>query len=159
MSELGPFKLVNSTKENELEFTDTEVLKGEVYYMVRAVALEESNTGSFFNLSRGVIKSVVTVGVEDSKENVLYIECTPNPVSSEATLSINMPQAANASIEIADLNGNKVKDLYTGRLAAGLHRLSWNTADNMLRKVSPGIYIVRMKTDKSSKTLKIVVIP
>jgi hypothetical protein len=50
----GPFTRLNTELVTEVSYTDPDPLVGESTYMVRAVRLEESASGTYYNASQGV---------------------------------------------------------------------------------------------------------
>jgi len=56
----GPFTRLNSTLVTGLTYTDTGVAGGTYAYMVRAVKLESTPSGSYQNPSQGIVKTVTT---------------------------------------------------------------------------------------------------
>lgn len=57
-----PFYRVNKNPVNQLAYIDSCVVAGEYTYMVRAVALETSASGSYFNLSQGLQNDITVTG-------------------------------------------------------------------------------------------------
>jgi len=53
----GIFEKIKTTTANETSFTDSAPAEGVNYYMVRALKLEVSNSGSYKNLSQGIFGS------------------------------------------------------------------------------------------------------
>ncbi len=68
----------------------------------------------------------------------------PNPVQDRVWLDFALPFAAQARIEVLDIQGRRVGRLADGRFEAGRHRLEWRTA-GPAGEVSPGLYFVRLE--------------
>ena len=84
------------------------------------------------------------VGINDNLLSALNFQLYPNPTSNNLSIS-NIPN--NASIEIIDLNGHKI---YTTQSVGSEMTISD-------AKLSPGIYLVRVTSDKGIGTQRLVV--
>jgi hypothetical protein len=71
-SATGPFVRLTSSLLAGTAYTDTNALSGTYTYMVRAVKLETAGSGSYFNPSQGIFK---TLSVNTSSSN-----CLPGPL-------------------------------------------------------------------------------
>lgn len=56
--------------------------------------------------------------VSDEIENVLSLEATPNTFETETTLDVKVFSPANTTINLVDVNGVAVQNIYTGTLTA-----------------------------------------
>jgi len=52
------------------------------------------------------------------------VECYPNPIKQDASIVLHVEQDGRISMGIYDLTGRKLKDVLTGEISAGDHRLS-----------------------------------
>ena len=102
-------------------------------------------------------KSDLPVSSMENKEE-LVLQITPNPVSSQATLTfaVNHPEAASqrATLSIYALTGKKVKTLHRGRTAS-------NSPQNIgydVSKLPAGIYLVELSTSNGKKITKRLVV-
>jgi len=66
----------------------------------------------------------------------VVLEAAPNPFNPETVLNFQLPEETNVTLRIYDLQGNAVARLFSGRLAAGIHGLTWNGAHH-----PSGIYL------------------
>lgn len=80
----------------------------------------------------------------------------PNPFNPETTIAFALATASNAQLSVYNLKGQKVADLHNGFLPAGEHRKVWNGRDNRGISVSSGIYLIRLSTQDSSFTRKMM---
>jgi hypothetical protein len=82
---------------------------------------------------------------------------TPNPTSSTARISFELPRAGRAILDVVDLSGRRVARLWEGNAAAGAHELQWG------EHAAPGVYFVKLgfvsengeKIDESRKIVRI----
>lgn len=68
----------------------------------------------------------------------------PNPFNPETTVLYNLPTTSRVRIDIFNINGRLVKELFAGKMGAGRHKLSWSGADRFNRLVASGIYVIQL---------------
>jgi len=73
----------------------------------------------------------------------------PNPFNSSTTISFTLPERGNVSIQVFNALGQKVENIFDGRLEAGKKEILWKPSN-----LSGGMYLVKMNTPWGSKTLK-----
>ena len=73
------------------------------------------------------------------------IRRAPNPLSASTTISFQLSETAETSLDIYDASGRQVRSLVSGDLAAGAHSFEWNgtRADGV--KVPSGVYYYRLR--------------
>jgi len=69
----------------------------------------------------------------------------PNPFNPGTEIPFALPERAQVTLQIFDLNGRLVTTLVNGTLDAGYHRVTWNGKDQGGNNVSSGIYIYQLK--------------
>lgn len=77
----------------------------------------------------------------------------PNPFNPSVTIQIDLPRESEGRVEIADLLGRKVEELFSGNLQPGRHRWKWQAA-----RAASGIYLARVVTGAGSKTIRLVLL-
>lgn len=80
----------------------------------------------------------------------------PNPFNPETTISYNLREAGEVTLDIYNLKGQKVKTLVNERQNAGSYSIVWNGKDDGNRNVSSGVYFYRMRNGKFSSTKKMI---
>ena len=75
----------------------------------------------------------------------------PNPFNNATQIQYQLPNAAEVDLEIVNLRGQKIADLFSGTKAAGTHRISWQPAG-----LSQGIYYLRLQVEGQLFTRKLV---
>lgn len=73
----------------------------------------------------------------------VQLKCFPNPFTSEITIEIQDPTDTNLSVEIYNLSGQRVKNLFKG-IAGSYITLKWNGTNNEGQSVSPGVYLCKV---------------
>ena len=65
----------------------------------------------------------------------------PNPFNPSTTISFEMHEAGEASLDIFNIRGELVTTLAQGRIQPGSYQLTWNGRDNQGQLVATGNYI------------------
>jgi PKD repeat protein len=92
------------------------------------------------------------VGVMEQSA-VSTFDMYPNPAQDNTMIEFNLEQNDNVTIEMMDMSGKVVENIYSGSLATGNHRFPVNTAE-----LSSGIYLVRLMTGEGNYlTRKLIV--
>lgn len=73
----------------------------------------------------------------------------PNPFNPSTTISFSLPQSGYVAVDVYNVTGQKVANLYEGIMDRGEKRLFWK-ADNL----AGGIYFIHISTPNGSKTVK-----
>ncbi len=158
-SKYGPFKKINKDYIQGNSYIDTITGDKEVFYMVRTSIRQFTNSGMFFNQSRGIIKSVIITGVDDKYQEKIEVSVSPNPASNNIDIQLNSPFVQNVSLEIYDLQGRKIKSIYNGQLISGRHQFAWNLINEAHQPIPGGIYLLKTTCELGSDIQKIVIIP
>lgn len=80
----------------------------------------------------------------------------PNPFNPETTISFDMPKAGNARLDVFNVKGQLVKNLFNGNAPYGKTNLVWNGTDNSGQNVPSGLYFYRLNTNGRSETRKMM---
>ncbi|MCP4632413.1 MAG: T9SS type A sorting domain-containing protein, partial [candidate division Zixibacteria bacterium] len=77
----------------------------------------------------------------------------PNPFNAQTNIQFNLAIAGNVKLDIYNILGQKVDNLFDVHLDSGHHSVMWDA-----EKFSSGIYYYQMTTDKTSLTKKMILI-
>jgi hypothetical protein len=80
----------------------------------------------------------------------------PNPFNPETTISYEMLQNGEVTINVYNLKGQKVKTLVNDTKAAGEHTVVWNGKDDSGNNVSSGVYFYKMQAGRYTSTKKMI---
>jgi hypothetical protein len=69
----------------------------------------------------------------------------PNPFNPGTTISFSCPQPSEVTLTIYDLQGQRVRQLVRGEMAAGQHKTYWNGQDEQGKVVAAGIYFYQIE--------------
>ena len=155
----GNFKLLTPAIQTDASLSDTTAVLGKSYtYMIRAAALRQSMTGSFYDVSDSIsIVATPPVGVNEMPTLVSSLECTPMPAVQFADIQFTNEQNSELHLEITDLTGTPVATLGSGNYPSGSHSIRWNLMNSAGQHVSAGVYLLTISREKQMQTIKIVV--
>ncbi len=156
----GVYTKINSDLiKVQRKFIDTNLYEGSLYYMVKAVKLQQTNSGSFYNTSSGLRKLILATSVKDNKDFTFEFSCSPNPAKEFVNISLTLESNSPVNLSIFDVTGNLVKNIITRDLGAGSQELVWNLTDSRDTKVSSGIYLIKLVHGEQVHVQKVVVMP
>ena len=135
-----------------------------------------STHGSQYNIDGVVVHDPSTINLTsyhwtfDSTTNILTIlgdslgvnnlgsasleleQNSPNPFSSQTTITFTIPEAAHISLRISDEVGKEIATVYEGTLEAGKHSMVFNASN-----LPHGVYFYRLSTPSGSLIKQMVV--
>ena len=154
----GPYTLISNRRIKKLSYVDSWAQDGINYYMVRAVKLDSSASGTYYNLSTGIFGSQsyldtfstpapLAPAVADEQEENAAFAVYPNPASGQVTVELTT-EFSNSAYHVSDAQG---KVLASGKVAGS--KLLLNTS-----AISNGIYFITFANSKKVHTEKIVIV-
>ncbi|MDP8322895.1 MAG: T9SS type A sorting domain-containing protein [Candidatus Stygibacter australis] len=93
-----------------------------------------------------------------TQNSKLKIQNYPNPFNPETQITFNLPEAEHVNLSVYNLKGQLVKLLADEVLPTGNNSLIWDGKNETSRKVSSGIYLLRLKSNNETTTKKIMLI-
>ena len=117
--------------------------------VVVRVSNPESGTPSDVSDQLFTISSIVS-SVPTKQSNLISTDFAlapnyPNPFNLGTRIDFSVPQAANVSLRLFDLQGRLVQALQEGQLAAGVYSVTWDGKDRRGKVVPSGIYIYAIR--------------
>ncbi|TKJ41333.1 hypothetical protein CEE36_08435 [candidate division TA06 bacterium B3_TA06] len=80
-------------------------------------------------------------------------QLTPEPV-----ITYTLPSSSPISLKVYDVTGQLVRTLVSDSQDAGTHTVTWDGTDDAGRKLSAGLYFIRITTPRFSRFAKVVMI-
>ena len=81
----------------------------------------------------------------------------PNPFNPATTIPLSVPNGAETvDVAIYNLLGQLVRQVWSGPLAAGEHRLTWDGRDDKGQPVASGAYLYQLRVGEQLRTRKMV---
>jgi len=155
----------------DTSFEDINPINGNNVYMVRALKLENTGSGSYYNLSQGSIDSLAIVVTNIENVNNLpefknrLNQNYPNPFhlskmkrSPETTISYSISKNTDVNLSVYNIAGQKIQTLFSGEKTKGEWKATWDGRDNKGNEVSSGIYFYKLSAKDFSLTGKMLLI-
>ncbi len=80
----------------------------------------------------------------------------PNPFKDQTRICLKLDESAPASLKVYNIRGQMVKTLCNTDLPKGDSYLDWDGSDEQGKPCASGVYILRAKANKKSKTIKVL---
>jgi hypothetical protein len=108
-----------------------------------------SNQKEVLNAEKFSMQYLGPLAVNDVNKNSLKANVYPNPATlqSNITTSFTLKNDATVTMEILNTMGQVISVPYSSFEIAGAHSITWKPA-YQLSQVQPGVYFVRLKTNK-----------
>jgi hypothetical protein len=82
----------------------------------------------------------------------------PNPFTQDTRVSFALPSATSVLLDVYNVEGRLVRNLYDGVAPAGRHSVDWDGRDSAGKRVSSGVYFYRIVTDTDQAERKMVIL-
>ena len=150
------FTRLSTDPVQDTTYTDSAPVAGMDLYMVRAVKLETSASGTYFNLSPGAIDSIeVSAGV-DRRAQSISLANAPNPSAGATRISYRLASPGHVLLRIYDVAGRLVREIDEGEREAGGHYLDWDGRDAGGKQVASGVYFLSLDAGPAALSTKMV---
>jgi len=73
----------------------------------------------------------------------------PNPFNPTTTINFDLPENEIIDLKIYNINGQLVRDLFSGRQVAGSHKVVWNGTNDSGLAVASGVYLLVIDGSKN----------
>jgi hypothetical protein len=124
-----------------------ETAPDQTYWSVEVV--DTIHTIRFGTHGRGIWDFAIDTkvsGVEspagDNRSTAIRVAVAPNPVRSDATVTVDVSRPTAARIRIYDIEGRIVRELHDGELEEGTSRFTWNGLSSAGYALPSGKYLV-----------------
>jgi hypothetical protein len=98
--------------------------------------------------------TVHDVGLKETDNSgIARITVYPNPANGFSNISYNLKEAKCITVELIDMNGNSVKELYSRKQSPGRHSQILNFQD-----VTAGVYFIRLSVDQQKVSQKLITV-
>jgi flagellar hook assembly protein FlgD len=77
----------------------------------------------------------------------------PNPFISATNIQYQIPVMCDVLITVYNLSGQKIKTLVDEKQLTGRHVTHWDATDQQGKIISPGVYLLTMKTKDFTKSI------
>lgn len=130
------------TMITKLTFKDSLVNDGTLEYMVKTLATRQLASGTYHEMGKGRVASVITTDVAEGNSNTSFdVAIGPNPASNSVNVDLLIAQESPVSVYVADITGSIVRQQDFDMLAGGSHSIGFDVSD-----LSAGGYQIIVKT-------------
>ena len=108
-----------------------------------------------------LVKDIITNVREtnyNTPESFQLTNTFPNPFRENTTISFSLSKPDFINLSIFDVTGREVKNMITGNVNAGEHKISWDGLNSYGSKLPSGIYYYRISTSGFTKTKKMILL-
>jgi hypothetical protein len=126
-------------------------------YTCKILMKDRFNNNNLVPVTMHVLDTTTIIGTVNADVNA-FISCYPNPFSSFIRLDYQITKEARVTAEIFNMNGNKVKRLFSKIHPGGRYQAVWDGTGTNGSPVAPGVYYCRMQVGDQVSTVKIVLI-
>jgi glucose/arabinose dehydrogenase len=105
--------------------------------------------GRIYRLAKSV--STILPGEKPKEYNIFFNY--PNPLNSSTTIIADIKEPGKINIEVFNIEGEKITDIYSGNVEAGRYTYFWDGSG-----FPPGVYIYRLTAGKFSLAKKMALL-
>ena len=138
----------DSSKFNTTRMKPTYSYKANIAHIVTFTALSTNGCSS-----ASMDTTSVSTGLETEVMGISGIKINPNPFKESTTISYQLENAVNVTLEVYDMTGRKVARLASGNELAGSHSV---TFDPTVYNVKAGVYMLRIFAGESLQSKQII---
>ncbi len=91
--------------------------------------------------------------VVDLPHQFTFLQNYPNPFNPSTTIRYALPEQSDVRIEIYNILGQRVAEIFSGNLSAGYHTVTWQADD-----YPSGVYFARLEAGTRSESVKMVLL-
>jgi hypothetical protein len=137
-------------------FRDAERPPGSTRYLVAYTAVtDDAGDGE---IRRRVLEGPVVAGSVAGVPALLLSAPYPNPARGPVTLTLALAGPGAVAVTVYDVSGRAQRQLWSGALPAGPHRLAWDGRDDQGRRVASGIYFVGARSPLGETSARLVLL-
>ncbi len=135
-----------------------------IYLEDQIFSYNYASSFTFIPPSPGTYSGIIKVSNRpDSAEDIILAPVTrisiyPNPFNPSTTIAFSTKVTREVELSLYNLKGQKVRNLFQGKLNSGDHKLIWDGKDNDGRTVSSGIYFAKIQAGSSTQIRKMLLL-
>ena len=108
--------------------------------------------GTKVEFANGRLTGIDDLELPQLPVRTILVKGYPNPFNGRITLEILLPQSGRYSLNIYNINGQKIRQLGSGFLRAGTHRFSWQASG----RTSSGLYFLVVRGMNQLQKFKMI---
>ena len=96
----------------------------------------------------------IFTGLETNERATSSFRTYPNPTSSQINVDYSLNDKSDVDLTVYNIKGDLIKLIDFGSMSEGTHTFQLDLSQNNL---SPGIYVVHLRTNSSVQTNKVII--
>ncbi len=110
------------------------------------------------------MKGTVTVlaangtGVPGSRSDASRLLASPNPARDETAVAFRLDTRSAIRVDVYDLTGRRIRELFHGTLSAGEQSVRWDGRDAATAAVPSGVYVIRLEMPRGSTSARVTLL-
>ena len=125
---------------------------------ILSMSLMASGTPSLTITSAGAGSGLTSVDDTPQASSLSLQSPSPNPFNPRTEIAYEVRRDGAFSLQIFDVRGQLVRDLFTGYRSAGQYRETWDGLDDMGQHVASGTYLFQLSGHEGRQSRKAVLI-
>ncbi len=94
----------------------------------------------------------------DRSLNALALRVNSNPVRNTASFAITVPASSSATLEVFSPSGRRVRSFPVPAIGPNGADYAWDLLDRSGRRITSGVYFVRLATERNAIVRKVIVV-
>lgn len=141
----------NSNSSKNYSFVDENPPGGDLQYRLKQIDLD--GTSKYFSSVAMVHNTFTEVNEKKFPTEFILQQNYPNPFNPVTVINYQLPVAGEVTLKMYDVLGNEVATLVNEYKAPGYYKVEFNA-----NKLSAGVYIYQLKTNKFVSTKKLLLL-
>jgi hypothetical protein len=109
-----------------------------------------NNSVNATDIQNAINAALSATGINEAGSNFNSLNLYPNPAKGKAEINIDLLKSGNATVQIYNLSGKRIRNIFSGPLTAGENKLSID-----LQGLSSGMYLVKVEVEGKSQFLNL----
>jgi hypothetical protein len=135
-------------------------LEDDVWYYWHVMALNESGGSTYSGVYRFITDEDASSapGTGASLTAFERFGASPNPFTGRISIEFALLRSLHVELVVYDARGQRVRILVDERKDCGRHEVTWDGTDSSGRRLSPGVYLCRLRADGRGAIRKLVIV-
>ena len=116
------------------------------------IFLNQNNSLLASTLEDAINSALSSTGISESNTSLSSLAVFPNPASSSAEIKFTLVKNSDLTIELFNLQGKKIKNIFTGNRSAGENIIALDYTG-----IDSGMYLVHVSDGEKSKFINVVI--
>ncbi len=123
-----------------------------LYGPSHVVLYKANNTVDATYLQNAIDAALTPTGISEPTGTVSSLNVFPNPAGNSAEITFNLAKSSDVGIELFNLEGQLLKNIFLGKLSAGENKMQLDVAD-----YASGMYLLKLSEGDKNEFINMVV--